>query len=122
MAGVCFKEPGLPELKVQRHLHTRLLDETSSGRLLYRHGYSRSVVGGKRGMKWASSSQPICPGHPVNGLRGLRACLRPLLHAATMSGRQLDTDMDPAGLEQIRRLDDILAVTQGWCQGWYKVS
>lgn len=26
------------------------------------------------------------------------------------------------GLEQIRRLDDILAVTQGWCQGRYKVS
>ena len=55
MAGVCSKEPGLPELKVQRPLHTRLLDETSSGRLLYLHGYSRSVVGGSRGMKWASS-------------------------------------------------------------------
>ena len=56
------------------------------------------MVGGNRGMKWASSSQPICPEHPVNGPCGLRACLHPLLHAATMSGGQLDTDVDPAGL------------------------
>lgn len=48
-----------------------------------------------------------------------------------MSGRQLDTDMDRLGyfselvwgLEQIRRLDDILAVTQGWCpRRRYKVQ